>query len=75
MFRFIFAVIAVAALFSTAQPVLADPAALTIVDHAQSAAPAAEQPASPARSPSPDAPEAVGSGFGKGVSPVGFGWG
>jgi hypothetical protein len=75
MFRSSFAVIAVAVLISTAQPVLADPAALTTVEHAQSAVPAAEQPASPARSPSPDVTESVGSGFGMGVSPVGFGWG
>jgi hypothetical protein len=78
MLRFVLSVVALAGVLVTAQPTFADPlAAATSDDHVQAAAPESEQPTRPAvaRASSPDATAPANAGLGKGVIPVGFGWG
>jgi hypothetical protein len=75
MSRFVLTAFALAGLLAAAHPAFTDPVAPTASDHAQAAAPAREQApiAGPAWSPSSDAP--ASASFGKGITPVGFGWG
>jgi len=78
MLRFVLSAVALAGVLVTAQPTFADPlAATTSDDHGQVAAPEREQAARPsaARASSPDATAPANSELGKGVIPVGFGWG
>jgi hypothetical protein len=78
MLRFVLSAIALAGVLVTAQPTFADAlAATTSGDHAQAAAPEREQAARPAaaRASSPDTMAPANSELGKGVIPVGFGWG
>jgi hypothetical protein len=76
MLRFALYAVALVGVLAVAQPVFADPLTATASDHAQTAAAAIEQPASPAPawSSSSDAP-AASAGFGKNNAPAGFGWG
>ena len=76
MLRFALPAFGLARLLAMAQPVFADPLAATVSDHAQAAAAAIEQPASPAPawSSSSDAP-ATSARLGKNIAPAGFGWG
>jgi hypothetical protein len=73
MLRFALSAVALVGVLAVAQPVFAD---ATASDHAQAAAAAIEQPASPAPawSSSSDAP-AASAGLGKNNAPAGFGWG
>jgi hypothetical protein len=70
MLRFVLSAVVLAGVLAMAQPVFADPLAATASDHAQAAATAIEQPASPAPAWSSDMPNA-----GKNIAPAGFGWG
>jgi hypothetical protein len=76
MLRFALSAVALVGVLAVAQPVFADPLTATASDHAQAAAAAIEQPASPAPawSSSSDAP-AASVGLGKNNAPAGFGWG
>jgi hypothetical protein len=77
MFRFVLSAVALAGVLATAHPALADPLAASASDHAQAAAPATEQAplAAPAWSPSSDATAPASGWPGRGITPVGFGWG
>jgi hypothetical protein len=76
MFRLAFSAAVLAGVLATAHPVFADTFAATASDHAQVAAPAAQQsaPPAPARSSSSDVPASASAEGGKDI-PVGFGWG
>jgi hypothetical protein len=76
MLRFALPAVALVGVLAMAQPVFADPLAATASDHAEAAAAAIEQPASPAPawSSSSDAP-ATSARLGKNIAPAGFGWG
>ena len=72
MLRFALPAVALVGVLAMAQPVFADPLAATVSDHAQAAAAAIEQPASPAPAWSSDMPA---TNAGKNITPAGFGWG
>jgi hypothetical protein len=75
MFRFVFAAFGLAGILAAVQPAFTDPRAVATFQYAQIAA-FVKQPTpqvSAASSPSPVAPP--GSGLGKDIAPVGFGWG
>jgi hypothetical protein len=76
MLRFALPAVALVGVLAMAQPVFANPLAATVSDHAQAAAAAIEQPASPAPpwSSSSDAP-ATSARLDKNIAPAGFGWG
>jgi hypothetical protein len=76
MSRFVLTAFALAGLLAAAHPAFTDPVAATASDHVQ-AAPAREQApiAAPAWSPPSDASVPASASFGKGITPVGFGWG
>jgi hypothetical protein len=78
MVRLILSAVALAGFLATAHPGLADPVAPVAPEQTRATTAAAtEQPAPPpsARSSSLDATAPVSAGLGKGVIPVGFGWG
>jgi hypothetical protein len=74
MLRFALSAVALVGVLVMTQPVFADPLAATASDHAQAAAAAIEQPASPAPAwSSSDAP--ASARLGRNIAPAGFGWG
>ncbi len=71
MVRFLLA-FALIGTFAAAHPVLAD----SVTGSSQAATHVPEHPAQPAAAePTPDAAVQTDAGIGKGVAPVGFGWG
>ncbi len=76
MLRFVLSAVALAGILATANPVFADPVAAAAPERVQTAAPATEQvsPPAPALSSS-DVKAPTGDSLGKGIVPVGFGWG
>ena len=77
MLRSVLFAVGLVGVVAAAHPVLADPVAAAMPDHAQVAAPVTAQPAlpAPARSPSPDAAAPENGAGGKNIVAVGFGWG
>jgi len=67
MLRPILSAVALAGLIAVARPTFAEPIAMTASDHAQPAAAAMQQPASPPPASSPRSLDAP--------APAGFGWG
>lgn len=74
MLNLVLSVVALAGALATMQPAFADALPATAPDHAQAAASVVERPAS-TTSASPDATAPADTGLGKGIIPVGFGWG
>ena len=77
MRHLVISAITMAGVLATINPVLADPVAASTPGLAQIAAPAAEKSPlqAPAGSSPSDAPTPEAAAVGKGVVPVGFGWG
>ena len=77
MLRSVLFAVGLAGAVAVTHPVLADPVAAPMPDHAQVAAPTTVLPAPPAavRSSSPDAIAPETTGTGKTMVAVGFGWG
>jgi hypothetical protein len=76
MFRSFLIAFALIGTLAVAHPVWADPVAASVADSSQAAAHIAEQPAqSTAAQPSPATAGHINAGIGKGIAPVGFGWG